>query len=109
MAKDCPDKPIDLCKNCGKEGKRVGKFKYRLLIHAGHKVAQCTDARAVDFSGVETKSAEDAWTQLAEADKSRDLDDVRDVSWSPNLVLVLTVSGRHGVRQGCTDYNVLRA
>jgi hypothetical protein len=40
----------------------------------------CTGNRAIDLSSVATKTPEEAWADLIEADKGHDLDDLRDVS-----------------------------
>ena len=39
---------------------------------------ECTAKRAIDFSGVETKTSDEAWADLQAADKEHDLDSVRD-------------------------------
>ena len=42
-------------------------------------MADCTENRVLDFSDVADKLPEEAWEALIEADKTRDLDDIRDV------------------------------
>jgi hypothetical protein len=61
-------------------GRYVSPFGPLLLLTTtGHKLAQCENARALDFSGVEEKTAEEAWNAIQAADKEQDLEDLRDV------------------------------
>ena len=41
---------------------------------------ECKNDRVFDMSGVDVKSAEDAWTALVKADEEKDLDDIKMVS-----------------------------
>lgn len=51
------------------------------MIYTGHKAADCTENRAIDYSNVVTMSSEEAWRALIKADAERDLDDFREVGF----------------------------
>ncbi|KAG7009356.1 hypothetical protein G7Y79_00003g012240 [Physcia stellaris] len=59
---DCPSKPPPKCKNCQEEG---------------HQTMECTNNRVFDTSGLDVKSAEDAWNAIEQADQEKDLDDLQ--------------------------------
>ena len=46
----------------------------------GHETKDCTKNRVFDTSGLDLKSAEEAWNALQKADEEKDLDDVKLVS-----------------------------
>ncbi|KZF18945.1 hypothetical protein L228DRAFT_264072 [Xylona heveae TC161] len=48
------------------------------LSMSGHKTIDCKNNRFLDYTGIETKSPEESWKGLQEADATGDLDDVRD-------------------------------
>ena len=49
------------------------------LTVQGHTAATCTESRAIDFSAIATKTSDDAWKAMKQADTERDLDDLREV------------------------------
>lgn len=61
-ASQCPTKPPSICKNCKQEG---------------HVTSECTERRALDYRGLPTWDAEEAWRNLIDADKEKDLDKFR--------------------------------
>lgn len=63
MAKDCPDKPAQMCRNCGEEG------------HVGQN---CPNARKLDHTGTVDLPADDAWAKMIDAAKEKDLEDFRE-------------------------------
>ncbi|KAJ8123479.1 hypothetical protein O1611_g9579 [Lasiodiplodia mahajangana] len=63
MAKDCPTKPAEVCRNCQEEG---------------HTVVECKNPRKVDRSDIEEVAAEDAWEKISKAVHDKDVDDVKD-------------------------------
>lgn len=83
MAKDCPDKPPMLCKNCQEEGKTKlnSNPKYRrlsALIILGHVAALCKNPRKIDRSSVGEIPAEEAWAKIIEGAKEKDMDKVKE-------------------------------
>lgn len=50
-----------------------------LTLSPGHQTSECKANRVFDTSLVADMSADDAWTDLQEADQKRDLDDFREV------------------------------
>ena len=65
-AAECPDKPPVKCRNCKEEG---------------HEAAECKNNRKFDnHDALPQLTPDEAWEQLAEADKTRDLDMFRKAS-----------------------------
>ena len=56
------------------------------MEHPGHTALECKDNRVLDLSKIESKSPEEAWDALLKADKSQDLDDIRDVRKTCNVL-----------------------
>ena len=46
---------------------------------SGHTAQECTNPRAIDWTGVPDMTPDDAWNELKRVDKERDLDDFRQV------------------------------
>ena len=80
-AAECPEKPEQACKNCKVAGEYCEKCisNNYMLIFIGHFAKDCTLPRKIDLSGVDVKSPDEAWDNLLAADKTRDLDDIREV------------------------------
>ena len=53
-----------------------------LPISPGHVTQECTNPRAMDWTGVPDKTPDEAWALLTKADEKRDLDDFRQVGRS---------------------------
>ena len=54
-----------MCKNCQEEG---------------HSTLECKNTRKFDLSGIASKDPEEAWEGVVKADKTSDLDLVREVN-----------------------------
>lgn len=68
---------------------------------------ECTNNRVFDTSGLDVKSAEDAWNAIQKADEEKDLDDFKLVSgdlmnYSRHKTVLTLLLGYQGLYQGCT-------
>lgn len=100
---DCPNKPAETCKICKQEGMSfisLPRFPVSLVEYSrrqaagngpraqltdtsGHVAANCTANRMfAEFQnlGIQDMSAEAAWKMLQEADKDKDVIDIKKVS-----------------------------
>lgn len=84
MVKDCPKKPVQVCRNCQQEG----KYKCFLIFSSrtvtncrsqiGHMVAECKNPRKVDRSHIEIIDAELAWDKAEKAAKDKNAVDLKE-------------------------------
>lgn len=82
---ECPDKPLEACKNCKQDGmyyflpckchKLDADFDF-----VGHETIDCTNNRVRDFDGEAADSTDNAWKACIEADQKKDLALMRKVS-----------------------------
>ena len=87
LARDCPEKPAQVCRNCKAEGEYPKILDYYNMIIfnerlQGHVAKDCNAPRAIDWTGVPDLSPDDAWNAVAAADDEKDLDDLRPVNCS---------------------------
>ena len=82
MRKQCPKAEPMLCKNCGQEGKLIISFPllYTVLTShtSGHTRAKCENPRKIDRSTITEVEAEKAWSDLVQAVKEKDIDEVKE-------------------------------
>lgn len=94
---DCPTKPAAKCKACGEEG---------------HAASECGKNRIT--IGVQDLSLEEAWKAVEDADKEKDVDDIKKVSPPCQSVyywraLTLLLPGDPDLRQSVPGRDFRRA
>ncbi|KAL8689282.1 MAG: hypothetical protein Q9218_005014 [Villophora microphyllina] len=83
-ARDCPDKPAPVCRNCKEEGTGTLCIQVAAIsanVQSGHMTSECKNNKVFDVDDVATLPAEEAWDEVVktakEAVETRDLDDFR--------------------------------
>ena len=113
---DCtnPRKTTGLCHVCNEEGHQARDCENKPCFNCkqkGHTAGDCTNKRVLDTDGIPSLNADEAWEKLLEADKTEDLDDVREVRGAKYQLLAQTDPdlyslGYEGLQQSCTRLDI---
>ncbi|KAJ5976062.1 zinc knuckle transcription factor (CnjB) [Penicillium waksmanii] len=84
-AATCPEKPVNICRNCKAEGERSPsrlptylKTKNVYICVTGHQSKDCKANRKFDLNQVADKLPEEAWAMMKGASEEKEIGEFRD-------------------------------